>query len=378
MDYSTLTLEQINRMPSDDYAQHFNNAEFRARVDFLESQPKQAPQPRQNDKAPAPAQDFSGDPSWSDTDEVAAAKAKLAPAPKADAAPAQPAAPAATEQPAAEPKPLSIWRYQPTDSQGRKIGGEQVFRYDPTLPVDDPKSLASQLTKAHKSATIALRSKKLEQTIASISVSETPFEEPKLLDDSVPNAKAINDLTEQALGNAVSSALTVFQTRHPDYKPNNESAAALIQMVQKSRKNPADPNVWAECWATLKPLLEVPVAASVPAPAPAVETKAAAAAPAPAAAAQSEPVQPAIGVATGLSNVDTFNHEMPQIVPTTVAGVKLVIDGKAQVMDLKSWDRLPSDTQKRALRNPANARAVDALYERQQEAQAARRAQGRR
>jgi hypothetical protein len=308
--------------------------------------------------------------------------AQVPPPPKA-AAPAateQTAAPAATEQPATEPT-FSIWRYQPKDAQGRNLGAEQVFKYDPTLPVEDPRSLASQLTKAHTHATIALRSKKLEQTIASLSVSDTPFEEPRLLDETAhPDAAAINALTESALSNGVLSALNVFQTRHPDYVPSNEAAAALIKAVMKSKKNPADPQSWDECWAVLKPLLIIP---AVQPAAPVVETKAAAAAaPTQAEPARTahpaQPAQPAIGVATGLSNVDTFNHEMPQIVPTTVAGVKLVIDGKAQVMDLKSWDRLPSDTQKRALRNPANARAVDALYERQQEAQAARRAQGRR
>jgi hypothetical protein len=42
-------------------------------------------------------------------------------------------------------------------------------------------------------------------------------------------------------------------------------------------------------------------------------------------------------------------------------------------MTLRVWDSLPSDVQKRALRNPNNARAVDSLYAQQAEEQAARR-----
>jgi hypothetical protein len=79
----------------------------------------------------------------------------------------------------------------------------------------------------------------------------------------------------------------------------------------------------------------------------------------------------------GVADVPSTTSEVVLALPT-VAGVKINVDGKVQIMDLKSWDRLPSETQKRVLRNPANARAVDALYERQQEEQAARRAQGRR
>jgi hypothetical protein len=80
-----------------------------------------------------------------------------------------------------------------------------------------------------------------------------------------------------------------------------------------------------------------------------------------------------------LSHADQFSEESPiePVVQAKVNGVKLIIDGKAQVMDLRTWDRLSSDVQKRALRNNANAAAVNALYEAQAAEQAARRSQRR-
>jgi TRAP-type C4-dicarboxylate transport system substrate-binding protein len=56
-----------------------------------------------------------------------------------------------------------------------------------------------------------------------------------------------------------------------------------------------------------------------------------------------------------------------------VQGVKLTIDGKVQIVDLRGWDRLPSEQQRRILKNQNNARAVDALYQEQQERKAAAR-----
>jgi hypothetical protein len=358
-----LTVDSLDSLSSDAYRVAFDDPitgkAFIAKVEALES----GPRPRRGAGSTPPAAEQAPvptgfDPSFDD----APPTSRSAPKAAAPAATEQTAAPAATEQPATEPT-LSIWRYQPKDAQGRNLGAEQVFKYDPTLPVEDPRSLASQLTKAHTHATIALRSKKLEQTIASLSVSDTPFEEPRLLDEAAhPDAAAINALTESALSNGVLSALNVFQTRHPEYKPSNEAAAALIQAVMKSKKNPADPQSWDECWAVLKSLLTIPVVTA----APVVETKAAALA------------QPSAGLSTGLSNVDSFNHEIPVAAPAAVSGQKLVLDGKAIVVTTRDLDRMDTNLQKRLMRNPDNCRKMDILYAQQEQEKAARRVQGRR
>jgi hypothetical protein len=78
------------------------------------------------------------------------------------------------------------------------------------------------------------------------------------------------------------------------------------------------------------------------------------------------------GVPTGLSSADTFNEE-PVAVAAKVQDVRIVLDGKTQVVDLRTWDRIPSDVQKRNLRNPANASAIDALYRAEDERRAAAR-----
>jgi hypothetical protein len=54
-------------------------------------------------------------------------------------------------------------------------------------------------------------------------------------------------------------------------------------------------------------------------------------------------------------------------------GVRITVDGKTQVMDLRTWDRMTSDSQRRILRVPSNAKAIDALYEKQVQERAARR-----
>jgi hypothetical protein len=373
---SQLTPETLDRLTSDQYRAAFDDPttgkEFVAKVNALEK----APRPRRGagstrsaeaiiEQAPA----TSGfDPSFDESPEAAARAA----APAQPVAEVQPAA-------AAEPKPateLSIWRYQPQDAQGRNIGGEQVFRYDPTLPVDDPKSLASQLTKAHKSATIALRTRKAQEIIESAEKVATAYQEPKFLDPKDnPNAEQINQLTANAIKNATLSALNLFQQNNPAYVRSNENAAALINWVGKSGRDPGDAATWELAWTALKPYLEVeqpaaPVQAPVPAAPIAEQPKAAAAAvPAPVRAA-------AVGISTGLSNADILHTDYAQPTSPTTSGVRITLDGKSQVINLKTWESWSSDVQKRVLRGSAgnaNSKAIDLLYEQDQQARAARR-----
>jgi hypothetical protein len=222
MAFETLTAQQLDAMDSATYRSHMegpDSAAFIKRAAGLAATPvTRTMRTGESAPAPTPEQSFPNDPSWDGEND-----GPSTPAQKADA----PAQPAAAAQPTTEPT-LAIWRYQPRDSQGRNLGGEQVFKYDPTLPVDDPKSLASQLTKAHTMATIALRTKKVEQAIAELKPSDKRFEEPRLLAESEhPNAKALNELSEQALSSAVQAALSAFQQKCPDYKPSIGIGAAV-------------------------------------------------------------------------------------------------------------------------------------------------------
>ena len=75
----------------------------------------------------------------------------------------------------------------------------------------------------------------------------------------------------------------------------------------------------------------------------------------------------AVGISTGLSNSDQFNHEIPVAATAAISnGVRIVLDGKAQIINLKTWESWSSDVQKRVLRGGAgnaNSKAIDTLYE---------------
>jgi hypothetical protein len=361
-----LTRESVSRLTSDQYKAAFEDQttgqQFAVKVNDIENAPRTATRPRgsvrgEEASAPAAIVETSFDPSFDD----------------------QPAAPAAavveSAQPAAQPAALAelaIWRYQPKDAQGRAVGGEQVFKYDPTLPVDDPKSLASQLTKAHSNATTALKARKTQAVIDSVKEVATAYKEPTFLDPAQhPNAEAVNELTRNAIANGTLSALNLFKQNHPEFPMGEDTAAALVKWVGKSGRNPSDSQTWELAWQALKPYLAAP-APEVPAPAPVV-------APVAAATAAAAPAEPAptrrYPIATGLSSVDGGEDYTPAA-PLNAGvknGVRLTIDGKTQVMDLRTWDRLPSDTQKRVLRNSANAAAVNAMYLAEDERKAAAR-----
>lgn len=330
----------LGRLTSDAYKAAFEDPitgkQFAEKVNALESSPRPTaarPAGKVGRPEAATPASTSFDPSFDD----APAPAAAAPAP-------------APAQPAAVPGNLLVWEYQPVDKQNRPVGGLQRFKYDPRLPNEHPQSLASQLTKAHSCATTALKEKKTQEFIESVQP-ETEYREPQLLSISDhPEAAALNAITETAIANGVMSALNLFKANHPEFVLGEANAAAMTSWVAKSKRNPADGKTWEAAWQALKPYLlpdEAEATAPAPAPAPvaapAVRTKSTA------------------RVGTGLSNADVFNEE-PVVAPVAVQGVKLVIDGKAVVMDLRSWERQSSDLQKRALRNASNASAIDALY----------------
>jgi hypothetical protein len=343
-------------MTSDAYKEAFegqNGDEFRQRVSELENAPRTATRPRGNvrgEEATTPTPGMTSfDPSFDDQPAAAPAAA----------APAQPA----SQPVATTPGQLLVWEYQPTDAQNRPLGGVQRFKYDPTLPATDPKSLASQLTKSNIHVRRMANERKIEAIIDSVKTVATGYSEPTFLTpEQHPNADAINELTRNAIVNGTLSAMNVFKQNHPEFVLGEANAVAMTRWVEKSGRSPADAQTWELAFKALKPhLATVEVAAEPVAVEPVVEVPA----PAPA-------VRRANGVPTGISNADTFNEE-PIAVAAKVQGVRIVLDGKTQIVDLRTWDRIPSDVQKRALRNQSNASAIDSLYRAADERRAAAR-----
>ena len=169
----------------------------------------------------------------------------------------------------------------------------------------------------------------------------------------------------------MTSSLALFQAQHPDYKPSNEAAAALIAYVMRVKLDPSKPQSWHEAWTHLKPLLAVPTVEAV---APVIEQpKVVAAAVAPAV------VRQTVAVPTGLSSADQFNSEdaQPFVVAAKAGGQKFIVEGRVQILNADDLDRMPSEKLKRILNNRANAQSADLAYTAQAQEQAARRAQRR-
>lgn len=354
-----LTSESVSRLTSDAYKAAFEDVTtgkaFIEKVNALESAPRQSTRPAGNVRqdAPSPRADFSGDPSWSDLDEQPAV-----------AAPAAVAQPVAVAEPSIE-LPEKIHRYWPTDRSGKKIGGEQVFKYRTEA------ELIEKLTAAHSASSARIRelsrNRKLDE-IASAGPTAKNFtpsvEVPKTLEE------LSRELLEQRQQNfllSVREALNGFQLSVDWSKyRSEENAKSIVLAVERAGDDPTDPASYHRAFHNMEQFLEpvVPAAAApAPAPVPAVVE---------------QPRTPAVrstrtvGVPSGLNSDNVFNPEV-EAAPTKVAGVRLVMpDGKTQVTTLRDWDRLPSDTQRRILKNQSNARAVDALYQEQQELAAAR------
>jgi hypothetical protein len=359
-----LTKASVAKLTSDAYLAAFNDEQtgkiFAQKINDLENAPKSAPTPRPNGRVradePAVAPTPGFDPSFDDS-------------------PNPPAAQPATEtQPAvAEPSielPEKIHRYQPVDHNGRAVGGEQVFKYRTDA------ELIEKLTKAHSASSARIRElsrdRKLEE-IATAGPTEKNFvpstEVPKTIEE------LSRELLEQRQQNfllSVREALNNWQLGNPEwaekYRANPENAKSLVLAISRAGDDPSDPASYQRAFVAMKDFLEPVVAAepiAAPAPVPVV------AAPAPAVA--STPTHHAVGVASGLSDANAFNGPDPFEVQPKVKGMKLVIDGKTVVMDLRTWDRQGSDFQKRALRNPNNATIVNQMYDEQAAQQLARR-----
>ena len=336
-----LTKASVSQLTSEAYKEAFNDPttgrQFAEKINALENAPQTptATRPHGNVRGPEPATPASTsfDPSFDD----APAPAAAAPAP----APTQPAAPGN----------LAVWEYQPADGQGRPVGGLTTIQVRSISAERAPTIVGQPVDQGTLVRNDCVEGKEDSGVHRVCETRGTGYREPALLSTfDHPEAEASMQMTQNAINNGVMSALNLFKQRHPEFVLGEANAVAMLKWVEKSGRNPADGQTWELAWKSLRPyLLDAEVqAAEVPAPAPK-------------AAAPAVRTNTTARVGTGLSNADTFNDE-PVVAPATVQGVKLTIDGKTVVMDLRSWDRQSSDFQRRALRNPSNASAIDALY----------------
>lgn len=385
--YQTLSKQELNAMTSDSYKAAFEGPEgdsFRKRVAELENQPVQTGRPRGSvrgeEVAPNPAQTFANDPSWADVDEQPAPVVAPAPAPAA-----QPVAAVVTNF---SQLPELTHEYQPeikdkATGKVTQIGSKQVFRYRTVNDPADQNSLVRQLQQAHAYASVKIRQLSRDRKLGEITdagVTTTKVPRPTDVVPATPEelAKELRAVRESNYALSIRVAANTFLENCQEYatryrtQANNES---LILAIHRANDDETDPEAYMRAFTKMRGVME-PIAAeptsvvvAVPAPAPA-----------PVAAAPATPAVPAVRatntprLATGLSNADSTSSNDPfEAVPEKVAGVRLLIDGKTQVMDFRSWDRLSSDSQKKILRNGANATAINALYDAENERRAAAR-----
>lgn len=376
-----MTLDSLDRLPSDAYRDAFNDEatgqQFRAKVESLENAGRPS---RGASSTPvveqAPAQAPTGfDPSFDESPEaaVAAAKARLAPAPKATEQPAQPAAqPAGPVAKDFSTLPELVHEYQPT-IDGKPVGGKQRFKYKTVDDPADPNNLITQLQKAHSHASARIRelsrSRKLEE-IVDAGVKQTSVPRPT---DAVPAtpeemAAELRAVRQSNYELAIRVAVNTWLERCPEYaryksKENNES---VILAVARAGADETNPDSYVKAWETMKdvltPVVEEAAPAPAPVPAPVAETKAVAST----AAAPVRAEQPAM-IATGLSNADVFNHELPAVVRPAAN----------QGWTAAKIEALPTEQYKRLVCDPAMARLFDRVLQEHEDRKAEAR-RGRR
>jgi hypothetical protein len=365
---NALTKASVGQLTSEAYLAEFNDAvtgkQFAEKINALENAPRTAttatrPRGSVRGEEPSATPASSFDPSF---DEIPAAPAPAVPAP----------APVAETE--GEEK---VHSYQPVDRNGRPVGGKQVFKYRTDA------ELIEKLTKAHSASSARIRelsrSRKLDE-ITDAGVTATKVPRPTDVVPATPEelAKELRAVRESNYALSIRVAANTFLENCPEYatryrtQANNES---LILAIHRANDDETDPEAYMRAFTKMRDVMEpvvaaepTPVVVAVPAPAPAPVVPA----PAPATPAI-RPAQRA-GISTGLSNADQTSLENPVFEqPIKVVGVKLLIDGKSQMMDFRSWDRLSSDSQKKILRNSANAAAINALYDAENERRAAAR-----
>ena len=357
-----LTNEQIGRMTSSAYKEAFEDPttgkKFIEKIEALENAPRTTTRRAGNVRGEEAPASVGFDPSF---DDQPSAQPSVAAA-------AQPAAAVEAEL------PLKEHIYQPTDKNGKPCGGRQRFEYRTDA------ELIEKLSKAHSAASSRIRelsrNRKLEE-IATAGPTAKNFKPSTEVPATMAELSA--ELIAQRQQNfllSVREALNAFQISADWAKyRSKENAESVVLAVSRAGSDPTDPQSFHAAFSQMKEFL-IPVQAAEtvanPVPAPTVEPVAAVAViPEPAVRATRVPM------ASGLSFADGGDAYEPAPPLKTVQGVRLVIDGKNQFMDVRAWDRLSTDVQKRVLRNPANANAIDSLWAAQEQEQAARRTAAR-
>jgi hypothetical protein len=359
-----ITVEQIqsldktslDKMTSESYKEAFNDPTigeaFRKRIDFIENSPKPAPTPRSNGRVRAdePAASTSSfDPSFDDSPNLPAE----APAPVAGVEPVS----AATE----DELPILEHRYWPTDRNGKKIGGEQVFKYR------TQQELITKLTAAHMASSARIRELSRDRKLDELASGGTPTKVP-VPSNEVPEtieelATELRQVRESNYFLAVRAAIADFTASAGWNKyRSKENAESIVLAVTKAGDDPTDVASYHRAFSAMKAFIEEvnpnPVAE---------QPKAAVAAPAPAVRAANTP-----RLATGLSSQDGEEDYTPAAPLNAQPSVGIVVNG-VRITSIAQWDRLSSDAQKRVLRNPSFATVVNRMYDDQAAQQRAAR-----
>jgi hypothetical protein len=360
------TKQEVNRMTSAEYMALYGNLKagltpeqeaFRNFVDGTAPTPEaEAPAPPQIGKrGPRDRQEVvetvgepaapGFDPSFDDVPATVPAPSVAAAVVESPVVPAAPVAvvsPAPVEVPAELPE--RIHRYQPVDENGKKIGGEQVFKYRTEA------ELIEQLTKSNIHVRVMAQKTREELLMNGTEVpAEATAAEPLVLrerlsaedraawesklEDPAEAAKARyvldrdddrevqNNLLRSNYENRVLLAIESFKNRNRDYAPTQDNAAKLIGYVERRGLDPTNPRNYQKAYDVLRENGVIQdasgnqVTETVLAPVPPTvreEKTVPAVAPAPATTRIGEPAvaakQVVAQIPTGLSNADQLSE----------------------------------------------------------------------
>ena len=383
-----ITLQDLDNMSSAEYKQKLNDPAFVAEVDLL----LHSPQATQAAPVAQPAEEAL-DPSMPDKQSARPVQTSVrdhaAPAPVPVATPIPQSAPAVVP-PAPTVLPEQTYSWQPTDEQGRPLGGRQVIKYRTEQEkfdrvIEQNTLILRQLRKVSRDARLgvtenipanAVRMEITELQPQELSPEER-FQLTQDLNDPEKFSAARDRLLESALGKspadlrkmlndqqmklaqlaAKENFLTFAQT-NPDFYADTENVSNLADWMIKNKLAPTVDNFKLAC-STLRSaglLNEAPVVQQVPVPsAPAVEPVESVVPQAqepvvePARISVPAPVQPKrqVPVPSGLNDRVSSASGRPSVGGDSVT--------------LADIDKMSADEYKKAARNPAFKDLVNRL-----------------
>ncbi|PWT75549.1 MAG: hypothetical protein C5B59_08705 [Bacteroidetes bacterium] len=316
------------------------------------------------------------------------------------------------EEPIVEAPPVAPvqlrYEYQPTDEQGRNLGGKQVILYT------TPDELASKLSEQNTQLVRKLREVTRKQKLGiddtpkppdgqifdtAVDLEEKPlsteqvFDLTQKLNDPATFVEARDALLESALGVSpaefrkryneqqqltlqllVKSNYDIFERQHTDFVPSAENKQLLTDWMSKKGLAPTVAN-FEFALSTLKEsglILEAPTVREVspapPAPpaAPALEAEVPPAAPAPAST-EPKPVVPASNESRITPPATPAATRQPIRVPSGLTNNVTSVSGqpaKANSLTVAEFEKMPADEVKKRLKDPVFAKQVNDLYTR--------------